>query len=191
MKEEISIKDIFFLYVSVVLICWIIGLKYQEKKSHDEKIEIMKIALENDKLNKEYISILQESRDSLEIDYNFKNSELEDVKNMNRIIKDLATVSDYKLIIALCYPENRFNYERKHKDKKITGLVCGVKSYWIDIIPELNNNNINTLKGGEMVLNYLLEKNDGDLFEALKDFKGSDKNIYPVLETLNLYKEIR
>jgi hypothetical protein len=29
------------------------------------------------------------------------------------------------------------------------------------------------------------------LFEALKDFKGSDKNIYPVLETLNLYKEIR
>lgn len=41
------------------------------------------------------------------------------------------------------------------------------------------------------MLNYLLNKNNGDLFEALKDFKGSDKNIYPVLETLNLYREIK
>ena len=42
-----------------------VGLKHQLNQSHKEKIEIMKIALENDRLNKEYIGILLESRDAL------------------------------------------------------------------------------------------------------------------------------
>ena len=70
-------------------------------------------------------------------------------------------------------------------------MVCGVKDYWIDIIPELNQDNINTLYGGELVLNYLLKKNDGNLYEALKDFKGSETNLYPVKESIKIYKELR
>ena len=91
----------------------------------------------------------------------------------------------------MCYPENAFNYHRSHKDKKIIGKVCGIKDYWIEIIPELNKNNINTLYAGELVLNYLLEKNKGNLFESIKDFKGSEKNIYPVKETIKIYKELK
>jgi hypothetical protein len=49
----------------------------------------MKVAIENDRLNKEYISILQESRDSLAEDYNLKNSELEEYQYFNRFIKDI------------------------------------------------------------------------------------------------------
>lgn len=69
--------------------------------------------------------------------------------------------------------------------------MCGIKDYWIGIIPELNKYNINTLYGAELVINYLLEKNKGDLFKALKDFKGSEKNIYPVKESIKIYKELK
>jgi hypothetical protein len=90
MNDNLQIKDILFIYVSVILVCWIIGLNYQLKQSHNEKLEIMKIALENDRLNKEYISILEESRDSLAEDYNLKNSELEEYQHLDQFIKDLA-----------------------------------------------------------------------------------------------------
>ena len=66
-----------------------------------------------------------------------------------------------------------------------------IKDYWIDIIPELNEYNINTLYGAELVINYLLEKNKGNLFLALKEFKGSEKNIYPVKESIKIYKELK
>lgn len=59
------------------------------------------------------------------------------------------------------------------------------------MIPELTKENINSLKAGELVLNYLLEKNEGDLFEALKDYKGSNKNLEPVYRVIEIYKEIR
>ena len=95
------------------------------------------------------------------------------------------------MVIATCYPENAFNHYKPHKDKSIIGLVCGIKDYWIDIIPELNQDNINTLYGGELVINYLLEKNKGNLYKALKEFKGSEKNIYPVKESIKIYKELR
>ena len=95
------------------------------------------------------------------------------------------------LVIALCYPENNFNYKKKHKDKKIKGLVCGIHSLWEKEIPELNNKNINTLKAGEIVLNYLLEKNNGDLFEVVREFKGSERNYSPVHKTMKIYKELK
>lgn len=80
-----------------------------------------------------------------------------------------------------------------HKGKydKETKGICGVKLYWIEMIPELTISNINTLKGGELVLNYLIEKHKGSLFKALKDYKGSVNNLEPVHKTLSLYKELQ
>ena len=97
------------------------------------------------------------------------------------------------MILALCFPESGLNKNVIHKGKfdKETIGICGVKYYWIDIIPDLNYDNINSLKGGELVLDYLLEKYDGDLFEALKEYKGSIKNLEPVYKTLEIYKEIK
>jgi CHAT domain-containing protein len=90
MNDNLQIRDVLFIYVSIILICWILGLKHQLNDSHIEKLEIMKIAIENDRLNKEYISILEESRDSLAEDYNIKNSELEEYQHLDQFIKDLA-----------------------------------------------------------------------------------------------------
>ena len=65
----------------------------------------------------------------------------------------------------------------------------GVKSEWIDIIDELNEDNINSLYGGYLVLSHLIEK-EGSLEKALRAYKGSIKNDKPVKHTLELKKVI-
>ena len=75
-------------------------------------------------------------------------------------------------------------------DKTTTG-ACGIKTHWIDIIEEINEDNINSLYAGYLVLDYLIEKNDGDLVEAPKDYKGAKKNMKPVYKVLNFYEEIK
>jgi len=89
MNDNLQIRDVLFIYISIICLCWILGLKHQLRDSHTEKLEIMKIAIENDRLNKEYILILEESRDSLAEDYNLKNSELVEYRHLERIKKDI------------------------------------------------------------------------------------------------------
>jgi len=69
--------------------------------------------------------------------------------------------------------------------------LCGIKSYWQDIIPELTKDNINSLIGGDLVLNHLLNRFDGDIFKALAYYKGSKKNFEPVKKVIRIYKEIK
>lgn len=85
-----DIKEILFVYITVILTCWIIGLKFELLKSHNEKIEIMKIAVENDSLNQEYISVLQESREQLNDEIDRLNLENDNYKHLERITKDIS-----------------------------------------------------------------------------------------------------
>ena len=66
----------------------------------------------------------------------------------------------------------------------------GVKSEWIDIIPELNEDNINSLYGGYLVLSYLINET-GSLESALRAYKGVKTNYKPVKHTLELKKLIK
>lgn len=112
------------------------------------------------------------------------------LKTLKRICGE---VRNKPLTIALCYPENNFSYTIPHLgkyDKNTIGKVCGVKEYWIDIVDEITYDNINSLQAGEMVLNYLIDKNNGNLFEALKDFKGAKTNLTSVYKTLEIYKRL-
>ena len=98
------------------------------------------------------------------------------------------------MILSLCFTESSLNYNVKHFGKfdKTTVGVCGLKSkYWIDIIPEINKDNINSLYAGELVMNHLLSKYDNDLFLALKHFKGAEKNLTSVYRTLEIYNRIK
>ena len=69
--------------------------------------------------------------------------------------------------------------------------MCGLKNHWIDIIPELNESNINTLYAGSLVITYLLNKHNNDLFKAIKEFKGADKNLKTTYKTIKLYNKIK
>lgn len=85
-----DIKPLIIIYTILILTGWIIGLKHQLNQSHEEKIEIMKIALENDRLNKEYISVLQESRETLNNELANQNLELEEYRYLEKLKKDLS-----------------------------------------------------------------------------------------------------
>ena len=85
-----DIKPLIIIYTILILSGWIIGLKHQLNQSYKEKIEIMKIALENDRLNKEYISVLQESREALNDELDNQNLELEEYRYLEKLKKDLS-----------------------------------------------------------------------------------------------------
>ena len=85
-----DMKPLIIIYTILILSGWIIGLKHQLNQSYKEKIEIMKIALENDRLNKEYISVLQESREALNDELDNQNLELEEYKYLEKLKKDLS-----------------------------------------------------------------------------------------------------
>ena len=85
-----DMKPLIIIYTILILSGWIIGLKHQLTQSHEEKIEIMKIALENNTLNQEYISVLQESREALNDELDNQNLELEEYKYLEKLKKDLS-----------------------------------------------------------------------------------------------------
>lgn len=86
------------------------------------------------------------------------------------------------LTIAVCFPETRFSYSAKHLGKYDVNTkgICGIKTYWIDKIPEITKHNINTLYAGSLVIKYYLDKYNGNLELALKKYKGSITNMDPV-----------
>lgn len=85
-----DIKPLIVIYTILILTGWIIGLKHQLNQSHKEKIEIMKIALENNRLNQEYILLLQESREQLNAAVDNQNLELEEYRYLEKLKKDLS-----------------------------------------------------------------------------------------------------
>ena len=85
-----DMKPLIIIYTILILSGWIIGLKHQLNQSYKEKIEIMKIALESDRLNKEYISVLQETMEALNNELDNQSLELEEYKYLEKLKKDLS-----------------------------------------------------------------------------------------------------
>lgn len=183
-----DIKALMAIYTILILVGWNIGLKYDVEKEKIKKIEAMQVAINLNKANNDYIEMLETMNryaDTLE-------SDLE----QNKLLKDFLSIDDNlkSLVLALCYTESSLNYNAIHKskyDKNTIGKVCGVKSYWIDEIEEINYQNINSLYAGSLVLEYLLNKYNGDLFLALKHYKGANKNLEPVKRVIEIYEEIK
>lgn len=183
-----DIKALMAIYTILILVCWNIGLKYDVEKEKIKKLEAMQVAINLNKANNDYIEMLESMNkyaDNLE-------SDLEN----NKLLKDFLSIDNNlkSLTLALCFTESSLNYEVKHKgkwDKSTTG-ICGLKTkYWIDEIDEINHQNINSLYAGSLVLEYLLNKYDNDLFLALKHYKGADRNLKSVNRVIELYKEIK
>ena len=183
-----DIKALLAIYTILILVGWNIGLKYDVKKEEKKKIEAMKIAINLNKANNDYIEMLESMNryaDTLE-------SDLE----QNKLLKDFLSIDNNlkSLTLALCFTESNLNYEVKHKRKwdKSTIGICGLKTkYWIDEIDEINHQNINSLYAGSLVLEYLLNKYSGDLEKTLKHYKGADKNLESVKRVIELYEGIK
>ena len=183
-----DIKALMAIYTILILIGWNIGLKYDVEKEKIKKIEAMQVAINLNKANNDYIEMLESMNryaDTLE-------SDLE----QNKLLKDFLSIDNKlkNLTLALCFTESNLNYEVKHKGKfdKSTVGICGLKTkYWIDEIEEINHQNINSLYAGSLVLEYLLNKYNGDLEKALKHYKGANKNLEPVKRVIKIYEDIK
>lgn len=166
-------------YLFVALVLFIINCSIQmidNNRIYNEMLEVKKIAIEINEENNNYLVSIK----SL-------NNHIDKMQHLDKLVQDLATIPRDKqsLILANCFNESNLKYDVKHKGKfdKTTKGICGVKSEWIEIIPELNEDNINSLEAGYLVINYLE-------FEALKKYKGSINNLSPVNHTLQLKKAI-
>lgn len=95
--------------------------------------------------------------------------------------------------LATCFPETYFDYKAIHKRSPSTLGICAIKlKVWQEEIPELNKHNVNSLYAGSLVLEYLIEKNDGSFHKALLEYKGAEKNmetVKKVYETLRVMKK--
>ena len=179
-------KEIWIVAYIYSIICFCIFFTMKEiesKKLYKDLHQAKSIAVEYHDISESLYSAV----DSL-------NSHIDKMERLDKLIQDLATVprDSQKITLANCYSESNLNYNVIHKGKfdKTTKGLCGIKTEWIDIIPELNEDNINSLYGGYLVLSYLIEK-EGDLENALKKYKGSIKNYKPVQHTLELKKLIK
>lgn len=185
-RDLFNVGIIFTLIVAVISII-MLNVKLDHKQNEIIKVKKFAIYLYEDReIFIDMVHSLNKHSDNIE----------SDIKNMNylkRLLDDLKTVRPdlRSLTLAVCYDESNLNYNVVHKGKfdKSTLGICGVKSEWIDMIPQLTKENINTLYGGSLVLSYLLD-NSSDKFEAIKKYKGSILNVEPVVHTLALEKMI-
>ena len=87
--------------------------------------------------------------------------------------------------------ESELDYDVIHPSKDTIG-ICGIKlNIWSIEIPEINKENVNSLYAGSLLLDFLIKKNNGSLFKAIKEFKGTERNYKPVNKVINIYKEIK
>lgn len=90
-----------------------------------------------------------------------------------------------ELIILLAYTESSLDYNVKHPIKDVVG-ICGInKFFWKDELKE-NNIQINSLSACEYVLNYYLDKYNGNKRKALAAYKGfkKDKKVNKVVDKI-------
>lgn len=80
-----DIKALIAIYTILILVGWNIALNYEIKKEFNEKIEAMTYAIELNKMNDEYIDML-DSVNSYADELVLENKAIEDV---NKMIKDI------------------------------------------------------------------------------------------------------
>lgn len=184
-KERINIHSIFVLGFIALFICMsIYSLNMHFKLQEAKRLTVHWYNKANDK--SKYQELEKENKEL--------KHDIQEMKKLNKIINDLKKVPRdlRELTLANCYNETNLNYNAIHKGKNDIGTtgICGVKEFWIDVIPELSDKNINSLYAGSLVLQYLMEKHENK-YDALKKYKGAKKNLKPVYHTLSLKEVIK
>lgn len=101
MKDKFNfLKELVIVGIIFVAICFgISGFQHdlELKRVHKlleiekvSKLEVMKVALENDRLNKEYILMLLESREALNDELDVLSNKIQDYQYLDKFQKDLA-----------------------------------------------------------------------------------------------------
>ena len=171
------------------IICFIIYFGIEEHKSKKLYQDFYKAKVIAVELYDENES-LYEAVESLNIQLNKSHK-------MERLVEDLATVprDRQKLVLSVCYNESNLVYdlgEHKGKTNKNVFGICGVNlKIWSEIIPEINKDNVDSLYAGHLVLSYLIDEEKGNILNALKSYKGTVDNYFPIIHTLEVKRLIQ
>ena len=170
---------VFFTFINIEHKRTINSLNIHKEQLFEAKKLVIELADENDAL---YGAV-----DGL-------NTYINKMDKLDRLIQDLESIprKERNKTLANCYNETNLTYGAVHKgpyDKTTIG-ICGVKTAWIDVIPELTDHNIDSLYGGYLVLSHL-EKQEGSYIKGLQKYKGSIKNQAPVQHVLKLENLIK
>ena len=92
------------------------------------------------------------------------------------------------LVLAIAITESGINYEAKHPDCQTFG-IGGIKNlFWSDLLGDVNPNSFEAI---DIIISYLIDKNNGNIYEAIKDYKGADKNLSTTNKCYSLYKQLK
>ena len=92
------------------------------------------------------------------------------------------------LVLAIALTESGINYEVKHPDCQTFG-IGGIKNlFWSDLLGDVNPNSLEAI---DIIISHLIEKNNGNIYEAIKDYKGADKNLVTTNKCWKLYKQLK
>ena len=169
---------------SIICFCIFFGMKEIESKKFNKQLyQAKSFAVE-----------FHDEKESLYEAVESLNKHIDKMEHLDKLIEDLNRVprESRKDVLANCYNESNLKYDVKHKSKfdKTTTGICGIKTVWIDIIPDLNKDNINSLYGGYLVLSYLIDET-GSLEKALRVYKGMKVNYKPVEHTIEIKRLIK
>lgn len=90
--------------------------------------------------------------------------------------------------MAIAITESNCRYDVKHPDSLTCG-IGGIKPiFWADV---LGDTKVNSLKAIELVIRHLVEKNGGNIYEAIKEYKGGSKNLKSTNKCFAVYKEMK
>lgn len=91
-------------------------------------------------------------------------------------------------MLAIALTESNCSYDVKHADKQTCGIGGIKRLFWEDV---LNDVNPNSLKAIELVISYLMDKNGGSVYKAIKDYKGGVSNLKTTNKCYDLYKKLK
>ena len=92
------------------------------------------------------------------------------------------------MVLAIAFTESNCNYDAKHADSKTCGIGGIKRLFWADV---LGDTNANSLKAIELVINHLINKNGGSIYEAIKEYKGGVANLTTTNKCYELYKKLK
>lgn len=91
-------------------------------------------------------------------------------------------------MLAIALTESSCNYDAKHADSKTCGIGGIKRLFWADV---LGDTNANSLKAIELVINHLINKNGGSIYNAIKEYKGGVANLSTTNKCYDLYKKLK
>lgn len=91
-------------------------------------------------------------------------------------------------MLAITLTESNINYEAKHSDSFTLG-IGGIKGiFWSDLLGDVNPNSLQAI---DIVISHLINKNNGNIYKALADYKGADTNMKSTDKCWKLYQQLK